>query len=130
MLRYVLSRDTHAIYKHSINGKGHLLLLFALLPLSTWILKGSSWTDRNACRTLAQRPTACNISPGLIPAHERHINLSEFSKPSVEFAPFWNYIQYPKAIHHCQNALPTSHSGISMTILALVFALCKNNGFR
>lgn len=119
--------DPHANNKNVISENGNLLMVFVLLTLVAWILRGSCKTDGTGTHVLRWlRVVPQVVLAGWKPECGSHIDASEFSSPYVEFAPFRIYIQNPdKALHHRQNTPPTSHYGQLLKSLALAFAFCN-----
>lgn len=123
LLRTVSAQDSQSTIKHGINEKGYFFIVFVLLRAAVWILWGQEeeWRHSNAWHMLTQCVSAGRNSLRK-PGCGRHINTTQFLKPSVEFAPFWSYIKYPKEIHYFQNTPPPRHSGQWQIILSLTMA--------
>lgn len=128
ILHSVPSQDSHTFNKNSINEKVHLLLIFVLLTLAAWILKGTS--------RLTGMHIACWLS---VPLHRQYqpvaildvggiLTCQNFRDPLLNQRHFGLIFKTQmKGIHHCQNGPPTSHSSQSLTILGLAFIFCSIN---
>lgn len=84
------------LIKNVVNEKGHLILAFVLLTMAACILTGSwsadvTWTHVVHWPNVLLRVRLAGRKPGC----RGHIETAKFLITSVEFVPFWTFIQSP-----------------------------------